>query len=121
MSDKPQYKLKHVGINAADEAEARATTELLCHLFNVEINREVPNVSFFTDPLFEIMKYTDHATRGVHGHVGLQTNDVEAAMADLASKGITFQENTITRNEEGKITFVYLEQQVAGFSFHISL
>ena len=121
MSDKPQYKLKHVGINAADEAEARATTELLCHLFNVEINREVPNVSFFTDPLFEIMKYTDHATRGVHGHVGLQTNDVEAAMADLASKGITFQENTIKRNEEGKITFVYLEQQVAGFSFHISL
>jgi len=121
MSNKPQYKLKHVGINAADEAEARATAELLCHLFNVEINKEVPKVSFFTDPLFEIMKYTNHETRGVHGHIGLQTDDVEAAMADLASKGNTFQEDTIKRNAEGKPTFVYLTQQVAGFSFHLCL
>ena len=121
MSAKPRYTVKHVGINAADEAEARATTELLCHLFNVEISREVPNVSYFTDPLFEIMKYTNHETRGVHGHIGLQTDDVEAAMADLAAKGITFQEDTIKRSEDGKITFVYLQQQVAGFAFHLCL
>ena len=121
MSDKPRYALKHVGINAADEAEALATAKLLCHLFNVEINRDVPNVSYFTDPLFEIMKYTNEETRGVHGHIGLQTADVEAAMADLTAKGITFQEDTIKRNAEGKPTFVYLTQQVAGFSFHLCL
>ena len=39
----------------------------------------------------------------------------------LAAKGITFQEDTIKRNEEGKITFVYLQQQVAGFAFHLCL
>ena len=58
--------------------------------------------------------------RGEFGHIGLVTPDVEAAMADLSSKGITFQEDSIRRDEAGKITFIYLEQQIGGFSFHIS-
>ena len=61
-----------------------------------------------------------HDRRGAHGHVALQTDDVEAAMADLSAKGIGFQEDTIRRDEAGKIRFVYLEQQVAGFAFHLT-
>ena len=41
-------------------------------------------------------------------------------MADLAKKGITFQEDTIRRNENGKIKFIYLQGEWGGFSFHLT-
>ena len=119
MAEQIQYTLKHVGLNAPDSQGAQELTQALCHLFHQEVTMDGP-ASLFT-PLFEIMKYTNEETRGVHGHIGLQTADVEAAMADLTAKGITFQEDTIKRNEDGKITFVYLQQQVAGFAFHLCL
>ena len=40
---------------------------------------------------------------------------------DERNKGITFKENTIRRNEEGKITFIYLDGDIAGFSFHLTV
>lgn len=120
MSSKPKYTLKHIGFNTPDDPAAQSLTDLLCLLFNVERARETP-VSIFTDSMFEIMKYDAPATRGVHGHIALQTDDVEAAMADLSSKGITFQESSIRRNGQGAVTFVYLEQQVGGFAVHLTL
>jgi len=41
-------------------------------------------------------------------------------MADLAAKGITFQADSIKRDKEGKVSFVYLEQQVGGFAIHLT-
>lgn len=120
MSQKPRYTLKHIGFNTPDDPSAQTLTDLLCHLFNVERAKETA-VSLFTDSMFEIMKYDDPVNRGVHGHIALQTKDVELAMADLASKGITFQENSIKRDSQGKVTFVYLEQQVGGFAVHLTL
>ena len=120
MSITPKYTLKHIGFNTPDDPSAQILTDLLCHLFNVQRTRET-SVSVFTDSMFEIMKYDDPTTRGIHGHIALQTEDVETAMADLSSKGITFQVNTIRRNSQGKITFVYLEQQVGGFAVHLTL
>ena len=116
MNDRPRYTLKHIGINTPDAAAANEMTDLLCALFNVERAKEGP-VSYFTDSLFEIMK---HPNRGKHGHFALQTDDVEAAMADLAGHGITFLEDTIRRDSEGKVVFVYLEQQFGGFAVHLT-
>ena len=119
MTPKPRYTLKHIGFNTTDDPSAQALTDTLCHLFNVERGRETP-VSLFTDSLFEVMKYEDPVKRGVHGHIALQTDDVEGAMADLRAKGITFQEDSIKRDSQGKVTFVYLEQQVGGFAVHLT-
>lgn len=119
MSAKPRYTLKHIGFNTPDESAANSLTDTLCALFHVERARETP-VSIFTDSLFEIMKYDDPATRGIHGHIALQTDDVEGAMADLAEKGITFQQDTIKRDSRGRVCFVYLEQQVGGFAIHLT-
>jgi len=119
MSQKPRYTLKHIGFNTPDDPSAQALTDTLCHLFHVEHGRETP-VSLFTDSMFEIMKYTDPVKRGEHGHIALQTDDVELAMADLAAKRITFQADSIKRDKEGKVSFVYLEQQVGGFAIHLT-
>ena len=112
-----QYTIKHVGINSKNEAEARQTAELLCRLFNVEITADAPN-NIFAGTIFEVMK---HDRTGKNGHFALQTDDIEAAMEDLASKGITFKEETIKRNAEGRITFVYLVQEIAGFAIHLTV
>ncbi len=111
------YRLKHVGINCENEAEAKKLVSLLCHLFNMETGHE-NDTHTFVSTAFEVM---NHNQIGTHGHIALQTDDVEAAMKDLASKGITFKENTIRRNEEGKITFIYLDGDIAGFSFHLTV
>ena len=115
----PSYSIKHIGINNPDEPAAQGLTDLLCHLFGLERTRETPT-AIFAGTIFEVMKSHKPATRGVNGHIGLQTDDVEEAMADLAAKGITFQEDTIRRDENGKVNFVYLEQQFGGFAIHLT-
>ena len=81
------YRLKHVGINCENEAEAKKLVSLLCHLFNMETGHE-NDTHTFVSTAFEVMK---HNQIGTHGHIALQTDDVEAAMKDLASKGINLQ------------------------------
>ena len=113
---RPVYRIKHVGINTGGNDEAMALADVLCRIFCQEPG-ENKDTGVFAGSLFEVMK---HSKRGKHGHIALQTEDVEAAMADLASKGITFQEDTIRRDENGKIKFVYLQQDFGGFSFHLT-
>ena len=93
------YRLKHVGINCENEAEAKKLVSLLCHLFNMETGHE-NDTHTFVSTAFEVMK---HNQIGTHGHIALQTDDVEAAMKDLASKGITFKENTIRRMKKERL------------------
>ena len=115
----PSYSIKHIGINNPDEPAAQGLADLLCHLFGLERTRETPT-AVFAGTIFEVMKHHDPVKRGVNGHIGLQTDDVEGAMADLAQKGITFQQDSIRRDENGKVNFVYLEQQFGGFSLHLT-
>ena len=117
MSEKITYRIAHIGINTENSEEAYALAEVLCGLFCQEPERDAP-VSLFAGNIFEIMK---HSRRGKNGHIALQTPDVEAAMADLAKKGITFQEDTIRRDENGHIRFVYLVQEIGGFAFHLTV
>lgn len=116
MAEKIKYTLKHVGINCADEKEAKKLVALLCSLFDLEPKNE-NDTHIFASDLFEVMK---NSKRGEHGQIGLQTPDVELAMADLARKGISFQEDTIRRDAEGKVIFVYLDGDIGGFSFHLT-
>lgn len=116
MAEKIKYTLKHVGINCADEKEAKQLVSLLCSLFDLEPGNE-NDTHIFVSNMFEVMK---DSTRGEHGHIALQTPDVELAMADLAKKGISFKEETIRRDADGKVIFVYLDGDIGGFSFHLT-
>ena len=65
------YRLKHVGINCENEAEAKKLVSLLCHLFNMETGHE-NDTHTFVSTAFEVMK---HNQIGTHGHIALQTDD----------------------------------------------
>ena len=79
--------------------------------------RSPRDASIFAGPLMEIMR---HSNLGVNGHIALQTDDVEAAMEDLASRGITFRPEFVRRDESGKVYFAYLDQEFGGFAFHLT-
>lgn len=109
-------RIKHIGINNLDEDTARRTAAQLCGIFGMGIANETDGALFVGDE-FEVMKH-DH--RGKHGHIAIQVDDVEVAMRDMASRGIEFLEASIRYNAQGKINFIFLKQEIAGFAIHLT-
>ena len=116
MGEKIDYRIKHIGINCGNDMQAQQLLGQLIQFFGVERGRE-DQAKVFAGNIFELMKSSDV---GTYGHIALQTNDVELAMKDLAERGITFREETIRKNEEGKFIFAYLTQEFGGFAFHLT-
>ena len=112
-----EFRIKHIGIRTDSAEEAERTAALLAALFDLPGTRTAPPAGWAGD-LFEVMKSDK---RGPRGPVAMQTDDVEGAMEALRAKGIGFLEDTIKRNDEGKVTFVYLDTEIAGFQFHLTV
>lgn len=117
MNPETPYRIKHIGIRTDSPEEAAQLAALLSALFDLGGTHETP-VACWAGSLFEVMT-SDR--RGARGHVAMQTDDVEGAMEALRAKGIGFLEDTIKRNDEGKVTFVYLDTEIAGFQFHLTV
>jgi methylmalonyl-CoA/ethylmalonyl-CoA epimerase len=108
------YTLKHIGLNLPCEEEARKTAQLLCSMFGLTLKDG--NASVFAGSYFECMRKPG---RGTNGHIGMETDDLPAAMKDLEAKGFHFVKETESRFPDGRIKNVYLEEEVAGFAIHI--
>lgn len=112
----PTFKIKHVGVNTLDDDSAQALAGQLSDLFSLPKGHE-SETHIFVGSLFEVMK---HTKIGKNGHIALETENVEEAMQYLAGKGISFRENTIRRDTDGHIIFVYFEQEIGGFAIHLT-
>lgn len=109
------YELIHIGINSENEEEATQTAQWLCFMFSFPYYKKPK--SQFAGKGFEIL---NSQGIGEHGHIGIYTHYPMRAMYQLQKKGITFLENTITRNKKtNRINFVYLNQTIAGFGIHL--
>lgn len=56
---------------------------------------------------------------GRNGHLGIETEDVEEAIRDLAEKGFSIEESTLTYRSDGLIQSVYLKEEFCGFAVHL--
>lgn len=118
MSDMvPKYRIAHIGINHPNEEEALDTAKNLCALFDLDPNDET-RTHIFAGTLFEVKK---NCLKGTYGHIAMQTDDLEAAIENLGKKGIQVKEESIRRTAEGRIKFAYLDLEIAGFAFHLTL
>ncbi len=108
-------KLRHIGINTADDAEAGSVTADFSAILGQGI-RELP-VSFFVGTGFEIMKGQG---RGRKGHICVGTNYIDRAVYHLQKKGYTFDQENAIYDENGKLTLIYVEQEIGGFAVHLS-
>lgn len=110
----PKYALAHVGINAANEEEARKTAELFGLLFGFEV--KPGNSSVFAGAGIEVMK-TPY--KGKNGHIAIGTPDVSEARADLEARGFAFDESTAKFKADGTLNAIYLTDEICGFAVHL--
>ena len=107
-------RIAHIGINAADEADAARAAALIEALFGLS-QHDTP-ISIFNDTLFEVMK---GCGRGERGHIGLAVNDMSAAEAYFVGRGLTLNEDSRALNPDGSTKLVYFNEEIAGFAVHL--
>lgn len=109
-----KYSLAHVGINAANEDEARKAAEMFGLLFGFEV--KPGNSSIFAGAGVEVMK-TPY--KGRNGHIAIGTPDVAAAQADLEARGFAFDQTTAKYKADGTLNAIYLTDEICGFAVHL--
>ncbi|HAL88195.1 MAG TPA: 2-dehydro-3-deoxyphosphogluconate aldolase, partial [Clostridiales bacterium] len=75
---KNTFELVHVGINNNSHEESTQLANLLCALFNLTPRHG--GKSEFAGNYFECMNMP---FLGTHGHIAMQTDDLEAAVEEL--------------------------------------
>ena len=108
-------EIGHIGINHENEAEAKATAQMLSILMGKDIERESAK-GMFVGSQFEIMKSQGP---GRCGHIAVLTNNVERAIYHLSARGVKFNEESATFNDDGTRKFIYLAEEFGGFGIHL--
>ena len=105
-------ELKHIGINNASSEEAAKGAELMSKVTGLPIKDG--NSAIFVGGEYEFCK---GKKPGTNGHIAIGTNDVRRAKWHLEYMGFEFDEPSF--NAEGKMTAVYLKNEICGFGVHL--
>ncbi|MEH7248159.1 bifunctional 4-hydroxy-2-oxoglutarate aldolase/2-dehydro-3-deoxy-phosphogluconate aldolase [Neobacillus niacini] len=108
------FEIAHIGINTADEKEAKSLAGVLSSMFLQDV-RETSG-AFFAGSLAEVLK---GSYLGVKGHFGINTCDIDRAVAYFQRVGIELHEDTWVRDEKGKLITVYFKEEFGGFAVHL--
>lgn len=114
MKNRLGFKLGHIGIHIPDHAEAETATDSLCKLLAQD--KIAGKGNFFAGSLVEVV---DHVMPGEKGHICIDTNDMERAVAYYKRNGIELDEANCSYDEKGKLKVAYLKTVVNGFSVHL--
>jgi len=107
------FSLSHVGINTENEEDALKNANKIFELFGFPT--KVGNSSIFNGKEFEWMK---KPFLGDNGHIAIGTRNIEAAIAFLKRRGITFKEET-RKEKNDELVAIYLDIELGGFAFHL--
>lgn len=108
------FKLVHIGVNCATEAEADGAAATMKNIFSFATDKR--DISSFAGSGFEFM---NSKGRGTMGHIAVKTSNVERAVYHLTRRGVKFDETTARRDKNGNLTFIYLADEIAGFAYHL--
>lgn len=108
------FELKHVGINAPDEASAENTAGAFEAIFGM--TKKAGGSSIFAGTGIEVMK-TPYL--GENGHIAIGTNYMERAVYHLERQGVVFDESTAKRDDKGILKAIYLADEIGGFAVHL--
>lgn len=106
-------EIAHIGVNCENEAEAKAEGALLAKLFALPV-RDCGAKCDFVGDMFEVMKAPG---RGAKGHIAIGTRDIVRAKFHMELRGFEFDEPMY--NDKGKMSAVYLKNDIAGFAIHL--
>lgn len=105
-------QVAHIGVNHETPQEYEASTDVFSRLLMSA--PRATSKSQFVDKI-ELM---DKVYNGSHGHIGLSCNDVERAKFHLEKDGFEFDEQSALY-KNGKLNFIYLKEEYAGFAIHL--
>jgi 2-dehydro-3-deoxyphosphogluconate aldolase/(4S)-4-hydroxy-2-oxoglutarate aldolase len=108
------FSMLHLGINAANEAEALKAAGLFETLFGFAPKNG--NSSIFAGEGIEIMK---SPYLGKNGHIAVGVNSMLRAQTHLERRGIAFNKESAKTGAQGAVTAVYLKDEIAGFAVHL--
>ena len=108
------FEIKHVGINAANEAEALSLAGLFEAMFGFAPKNG--NSSIFAGSGIEVMKAP---YLGKNGHIAIGTNYIERAIYHLEKRGFAFDESTKKTDASGNLTAIYFKGDFGGFALHL--
>jgi 2-dehydro-3-deoxyphosphogluconate aldolase/(4S)-4-hydroxy-2-oxoglutarate aldolase len=109
------FSVAHIGINAANEDEARKAAAFLERFFGF-IPRD-GNSSIFSSDRIELMKAP---YLGKNGHIAVAVNNVWRAKAFLERNGLSFNNESAKQDGKGALVSVYLQDELAGFAIHLA-
>lgn len=108
------FSLSHIGLNCENENEALEVSSAFEKLFGWE--QKVGNSSVFAGSAIECMK---KPFKGTKGHIAVTTNSVRRAAYQLAHQGIEVDMDTAKYDADGRMTVVYLKDEIGGFAVHL--
>ena len=107
----------HIGINNENEEVTYREAEKLALLLGCPVSKDSKK-SLFVSSQIEMMKTN---FRGTHGHIAIGTKNVDRAKWHLEQRGFVFDEPTATFTPDGRMKFIYLQDEFAGFGIHLVL
>lgn len=108
------FELAHVGINNENGEVALAGAEKMSETFRLPT--KVGNSSIFSGTAVEFMKTMFYGTKG---HIGFKTNSMARALEYFEANGIEVIEESIRRDDSGKLVSAYLKDEIGGFAVHV--
>lgn len=108
------FELAHVGVNNENAEEATSFAKILGSIFRMPAKDA--GASVFTGTAVEFMKTPFY---GTHGHIGFKTNSMSRALAYLEDNHIEVIEESIRKDDKGKLICAYLKEEIGGFAVHI--
>jgi len=111
------FEVRHIGINNADEETAVNEGKKLAALLGWKVQKESEK-GLFVGESFEMLK---SPIRGTHGHIAVATSNVERARWHMEQRGFTFDDSTATFTADGRMKFIYLNEEFGGFAIHLLL
>ena len=108
------FHVAHMGINAGDNETALKTAKHFNTLFGFQVKDG--STSTFASDEIEIMK---EGGLGVHGHIGIGTNNLMRAVSFMERNGISVDYNNTKKDQNGKVFLIYLKDEILGFAVHL--
>ena len=108
------FELAHVGINAADAAEANGIANAFSTLF--DMTKKEGNSSTFVNNIIEVMKTPGY---GEKGHIAIRTKFIDRAVRYLESKGVKMNPQSAKTDAKGALKAIYLQDEIGGFAVHL--
>ena len=109
------FAVAHIGINCADEERSAVAAEAFSRIFGFPLKNG--NSSVFASREIELMKKPGYGTKG---HIGIRTGNVDAAIELLTQKGISFNRDSLLKNDKGETVRIFLQDEIEGFAIHLA-